>query len=317
MEYDIKNEPDEKLINLYFKQHSDKNYYYDLSKIKHTEYYFTQKALDNVEKYGKTHEISNTHEETYIKYIIDIYNSKKHIVIASKYSLWNVIRTMLLLYFNPIENQETGKKSESIALEFDKIIDIRCKLLGIVKLHKKTNVQAQFKKIKDTFLTAKQQTKKQPIKKLQTIKKEGSIIKEESPIYPDSDETDDESIQKRPTPKPPTKKKSSTKKDSKKSPVNNQQTQISMADKHKIINKTISIYIKNNLKRRKDDYVPLSKVFTHFKESSEFKESSLKDTDIKRSKFYAWFDKYKWFTENYKEKYKNIRNVLVNYNLEV
>lgn len=317
MEFDIKNEPDEELKNLNFKKNTDNNYYYDLTKIKTTEYYFTQKTLDNTEKYGKKHKIANSHEETYVRYIIDIYDSKKHIVIASKYSLWNTVRTMLLLYFNPVENPETGKKSESIALLFDKIINIKCKLLGIVKLYNKTNVNLQFKKIKDTFVTAKQQTKKQPIKKLQTIKKEGSSTKEESPIYSDSDETDDESIQKRPTPKPPTKKKSSTKKDFKKSPVNQQQTQISLADKHKIINKTISLYIKNNLKRRKDDYIPLSKVFTHFKESGEFKESTLKDTDIKRSKFYAWFDKYKWFTENYKEKYKNIRNVLVNYNLEV
>jgi len=321
MEYDINNEPNEELKNINFKKNSDdNNLYYDITKIKTIEYYFTQKSLDSAKKYSKDNEITNLHEEMYMRYIIDIYDNKKHVVIGSRNTLWSTIRTMLILYYNSAKNKKDGKKSVSIAFDFDNIINIRCKLLAIVKLTKQRKINDQLRVIKQKYENISiVKLIKIPVKKIQS-KKEGKLEQEKIKLSDISDTSDtsdsltndelsdsDELVSIKKS-KPPT--KISSVKD-----LSVDKKQISQNEKQKYINKTIELYIKTNLKRRKDEYITITKVLKHFKESSEFKASKLLNTDINRNTFYVWLKKYKWFNDNYKDKYKNIRSVLMNYNI--
>jgi len=329
MEFDIDNDPDYELKKIDFKKDGDDNLYYNLNKIKEIEYIITKKSLEAVEKYSKSHVIKNPFEETYMRYIIKIYDDEKQIIFASKNSLWNTVRTMILMYLKP----STNIKNRSILFQFANVVNIKCKLIAIVILNKKNNVKKQIEKINAAFRknTRKNNKDKKEVENLTKITSKTTTKSDDSTIYSDSDDESDKKtkiIPKKPTKKTTDKviKKPSTKdskKDSKKvartDTLDKTKTTSKMSDvknKHKILSNTISLFIKNNLIRHKDDFVPIAKILSRFKESAELKASKLSTTDINRNKFYAWISKYKWYNDNYREKYKNIRSVLLNYSLK-
>ncbi len=81
------------------------------------------------------------------------------------------------------------------------------------------------------------------------------------------------------------------------------------------INKSFSEFIKNNIKRKKDSFISLTMIYNTYKTSNEFKTIKNNKDLITRTMLRKYLDKLKWFNDNYKEKYKDIRNVIMNYTL--
>jgi hypothetical protein len=160
------------------------------------------------------------------------------------------------------------------------------------KLNSKTNIQIEKKRINNT---------KKNVIKSPTIIKEKIVKKYDennSTIYSDSDESESNT----------------------KSPVIQNKTDNSIKikksdDKQDILNKSIRQYIKNNLKRKKGDYMRIQTILENYKISDEYKTISNNIKNITRTKLMDCLTKYKWFNDNFKLKHKEIRSVLLNYTL--
>jgi len=78
-------------------------------------------------------------------------------------------------------------------------------------------------------------------------------------------------------------------------------------------NKSITAFIKHNLHRKKDGYTTIKKLVNAYSKSNEYKKLHELNISVNRKYFITYLQKYKWFTDNFREKYKDIRSVLLNY----
>jgi hypothetical protein len=144
MEFDINNQINYDIKSEDFTIGDDGNLYYDITKIKVIDMIITAKSIEDVKKYSTKNEVKKwAVQQSIIRYIICIYDNSQKYIIASKLTLWEAIRAMLLLY--------VVKDPSSIATRFNNVLDIKCKLLGIVKLTKSNNLAAQLETIKNKY----------------------------------------------------------------------------------------------------------------------------------------------------------------------
>jgi hypothetical protein len=87
-------------------------------------------------------------------------------------------------------------------------------------------------------------------------------------------------------------------------------------DKAELINKSIGDFIKNNLKKKKYSFVSIQTIMDKYKHSNEFKTIKPKVINITRTHIVDYLSKYKWFNDNFKQKHKDIRSVILNYTFE-
>lgn len=165
------------------------------------------------------------------------------------------------------------------------------------KINSKTNIQIEKKRINNT---------KKNVIKSPTIIKEKIVKKydeNDSTIYSDSDESESNT-------------KSPVKIIQNKSDIDNTTTKIIKTDdKQDILNKSIRQYIKNNLKRKKGEYIQIHTILEKYKISDEYKTISNNIKNITRTNIMNCLIRYKWFNDNFKLKYKEMRSVLLNYTL--
>jgi hypothetical protein len=78
-------------------------------------------------------------------------------------------------------------------------------------------------------------------------------------------------------------------------------------------NKSISAFIKHHLHRKKDGYTTIKQLVKAYAKSNEYKKIQKININVNRKYFITYLQKYKWFNDNFREKYKDIRSVLLNY----
>jgi hypothetical protein len=79
------------------------------------------------------------------------------------------------------------------------------------------------------------------------------------------------------------------------------------------INKSIGEFIKNNIKKKKESFISITQIYDAYKTSKEFKTTKLNKDLITRAMIRNYLNKYKWVQDNFKEKHKDIRSVIMNY----
>ena len=146
-----------------------------------------------------------------------------------------------------------------------------------------------------------------PVKKIQAIKTTPKTKKYDdnnSTIVSDSE--DDEPKRKLITKKPT--------KIIKQTIHDNQKTDKKVLIQDKI-NKSIGDFLKNHIKRKKDTFITIKMIYDTYKKSSELKQIKIDTNMITRAMIRKYLSNYKWFNDNYKEKHKDIRSVVMNYTL--
>lgn len=80
-----------------------------------------------------------------------------------------------------------------------------------------------------------------------------------------------------------------------------------------IRNKSLTLFLKNTLHKKKGDFTTVKKLIEAYNKSNEYKKLQEAKITINRSYIVSYLAKYKWYKDNYREKYKNIRSVIMNY----
>ena len=80
-----------------------------------------------------------------------------------------------------------------------------------------------------------------------------------------------------------------------------------------IRNKSLTLFLKNNLHKKKGDFTTVKKLIEAYNKSNEYKKLQEAKITINRSYIVLYLSKYKWYKDNYREKYKDIRSVIMNY----
>ncbi len=94
--------------------------------------------------------------------------------------------------------------------------------------------------------------------------------------------------------------------------VHTTKTTTSPAD---LTKQSINMFIKNKLHKKKDNYIKLHQIIEQYKKSTEYKKINKYGISISRKYIVDYLQKYKWFRDNFREKYKDIRSVLLNYEI--
>lgn len=95
---------------------------------------------------------------------------------------------------------------------------------------------------------------------------------------------------------------------------NETQNDINNIDKNdKLIDTSLQIFIKNNLHKNKNDFVTIKNITNTYYKNEEYLKLKKLNITVKRKYIVEYLKKYKWFNENFKEKHKDIRSVLLNY----
>lgn len=78
-------------------------------------------------------------------------------------------------------------------------------------------------------------------------------------------------------------------------------------------NKSLTQFIKNNLHKKKGEFTTVKKLISAYKNSTEYKNLKIDHIVINRTYIITYLEKYKWFNDNYRTKYKDIRSVIMNH----
>jgi hypothetical protein len=82
-----------------------------------------------------------------------------------------------------------------------------------------------------------------------------------------------------------------------------------------MIDKSINLFIKNKLHKKKDSYITIQNIIEQYKKGVEYNKINKYGVDVSRKYIVEYLNKYKWFRDNFKTKHKDIRSVLLNYEL--
>ena len=149
MEFDIFNKGDDpKINNKLFSEDDEGISYY--TKKENYEYVITKKSIENIKLWmrnnkQKTEDDKSKYINT-IKYFYYIYLDNDIRCIASINPPNDFVKIMLLTYFNPV------KKEDSLLRHFDDIIDVKIKLIDIVRLNDIKKSGLKLKTLKEKYL---------------------------------------------------------------------------------------------------------------------------------------------------------------------
>ena len=71
--------------------------------------------------------------------------------------------------------------------------------------------------------------------------------------------------------------------------------------------------VKNNLHKKKHEFVRIKNITDTYYKNEEYLKLKNMNITVKKKYIINYLKKYKWFNENFKEKHKDIRSVLLNY----
>ena len=92
------------------------------------------------------------------------------------------------------------------------------------------------------------------------------------------------------------------------------QNDINNIDKNdKLIDTSLQKFIKNNLHKKKHEFVTIKNITDTYYKNEEYLKLKNMNITVKKKYIINYLKKYKWFNENFKEKHKDIRSVLLNY----
>jgi hypothetical protein len=82
-----------------------------------------------------------------------------------------------------------------------------------------------------------------------------------------------------------------------------------------IRNKSLTLFLKNNLHKKKGEFTTVKKIIEAYNKSNEYKKLQEAKITVNRTYIVAYLAKYKWYKDNYREKYKDIRSVIMNHTI--
>jgi hypothetical protein len=149
MEFNINNEIKNKLdLKLFLNYDKDGVSYYDNKKLDKISFIITDKSMKDTEKWSKIHGIEQYKQnDSNIFSIIKIYDNDKTLITSTQKNIWNMIKTMLLIYC------DKDKSSRSLFSQFKDIKKIKCDLIDMVKLKNMEHYNKQLKGIKEKYNT--------------------------------------------------------------------------------------------------------------------------------------------------------------------
>jgi hypothetical protein len=175
MEFNINNEIKNKLnLKLFLNYDKDGISYYDNKKLDKISFVITDKSIKDTQKWSKIHGIEQYNQiETNIFSIIKIYDNDKTIVTSTQKNIWNIVKTMLLIYC------DLEKRERSLFAQFKDIKKIKCELVDLVKLKNMDHYNKQLKQVKEKYNTFTNKDKDKHIDK----NKDKSIDKDIYKLY--------------------------------------------------------------------------------------------------------------------------------------
>lgn len=149
MEFSINNEIKNKLdLKLFLNYDKDGISYYDNKKLDKIGFIITDKSIKDTEKWSKIHGVEPYKpNDSNIFSIIKIYDNDKTLVTSTQKNIWNMIKTMLLIYC------DVDKRERSLFAQFKDIKQIKCELIDMVKLKNMEHYNKQLKQIKEKYNT--------------------------------------------------------------------------------------------------------------------------------------------------------------------
>ena len=147
MEFNINNEIKNKLdLKLFLNYDEHGVSYYDNKKLDKLSFYITDKSIKDTEKWSKIHGVETYKQsDSNIFSIIKIYDDNKTLITSTQKNIWNMIKTMLLIYC------DTDNSYRSLFAKFKDIKKIKCELIDIVKLKNMEHYNKQLKQVKEKY----------------------------------------------------------------------------------------------------------------------------------------------------------------------
>ena len=276
-----------KIVERIYKYDFSEDIKYDL--IKQENYYFMIEMIVLLDKYNEKYGDSfklldnmtyhrNTIDKKLDEYGYDIYETLKNFEIFIKQFIRNN------------DNNKLSKKSSKNPSK-----------KKLKKLEKDNPSKIKEKVKKSSKKSVKIDNKDDDKKLLNKIQKPSKTHDSDNSTISDDSEDDIESIDD---------KKTDDKENKKKIDINKNTKIID-----DIKNKAITTFIKNNLQKKKDSFTTIKTIVNAFEKSKVYKNLAQTNIIIKRNYIVSYLQKYKWFTDNYRDMYKNTRSVILNYTL--
>lgn len=81
----------------------------------------------------------------------------------------------------------------------------------------------------------------------------------------------------------------------------------------KLIDTSLQKFKNNNLHKKKHEFVTIKNITDTYYKNEEYLKLKNMNITVKRKYIVEYLKRYKWFNDNFKEKHKDIRSVLLNY----
>lgn len=82
------------------------------------------------------------------------------------------------------------------------------------------------------------------------------------------------------------------------------------------IDKSIDTFVGKHIIKKKDAFIKLQDIVEIYKNSKEYKKININGIDVTRKYMVTYFNKYKWFRDNFKARHKELSSVLMNYTIK-
>lgn len=82
------------------------------------------------------------------------------------------------------------------------------------------------------------------------------------------------------------------------------------------IDKSINTFVAKHIVKKKGTFIKLQNIVEKYKNSSEYKKININGIDVTRKYIVDYFNKYKWFRNNFKARHKELSSVLMNYTIK-